>query len=506
MPGPKLKATLRRAMALVVAPLALSGWVACDQIAGIREGTLVGRDGGADGGARDATSDGEGPADARLDATVDSLPPVDVVVPSEAASGSVACTVEAFSLVVVDDLSTRRTGPMTYVPILGIFPLTDDTTTVTIVAQLEGDTQEFLGYTVQFGTPATPPQILTGGFTDGGVELMGTIADPGGFGNAALTTYYSGHTAIGFEQGLQVVQLPNTSQDQLFGFGYPLANLGTFAVNSAAFAQTSGTSAVWIAAGREHPALRADLFVGAGSTTDGGSGGVANYRSTQNFFVLANPQIFVVGSTIYAIVSGVLPNGTTVIEVPSDLSDAGTQGLITGPDASTVVFAAHRSVASASKVVVLAASQTSQGTFATYGASVDPGMLASLVVGQSPFVQNAPVSPTELPYTNTSAAWSNDELFLFGVPADLTGPVPGAALVWLGPDGHVVSSTSTSGGPIVVAKDPIVASAIAVQDSFLETRAHMVLAWVQRVTTDAGTQYDRLAAERVVCQPAPGGD
>jgi hypothetical protein len=155
-------------------------------------------------------------------------------------------------------------------------------------------------------------------------------------------------------------------------------------------------------------------------------------------------------------------------------------------------------------VVILAGSQTSQGTFATYGASVDPGILASLVVGQSPFVQNALVSPTELPYTNTSAAWSKDELFVFGVPADVTGPFSSAALLWLGPDGHVVSSSSTSGGPIVVASNPIVASAVAVQDSFLEARAHLVVAWVERVTT-AGTQYDRLAAERVVCQPAPGG-
>jgi hypothetical protein len=195
-----------------------------------------------------------------------------------------------------------------------------------------------------------------------------------------------------------------------------------------------------------------------------------------------------------------------VIEVPADLSDAGTQGVITGPDAATLVVAAHPSGAQTSKVVVLDRSQYSQGAFATYGASVDPPNLGSLVVGQSPFAQNPPVSPTELPYTSTSAAWSGDELFVFGVPADVTGPVAGAALLWLGPDGHVVSSSSTSGAPIVVARNPIVATAIAAQDTFGEARAHLVVAWVERVTTDAGAQYDVLAAERVVCQPpSPGG-
>ncbi len=84
----------------------------------------------------------------------------------------------------------------------------------------------------------------------------------------------------------------------------------------------------------------------------------------------------------------------------------------------------------------------------------------------------------------------------------MTGPLPGAALLWLGPSGHVVSSSSTSGQPIVVAENPIVATAVAPQDTFGEARAHLVMAWVERVTTDAGTQYDTLWAERVVCEPA----
>jgi hypothetical protein len=504
-----------RPMALVVGCVALPLWVACNQIAGIQEGTPGDRDGGADAsgadgtipdsGANDAKPGADAPADARLDATLDTNPPSDVTMP-EAAPGPVACTVEAFSLVAVDDLSARNAGFTTFAPVIGIFPLTDDPTTVTVVAQLDGDFQELLGYTVTFGQTTNLPTSLTGGFTDGGITLFGTVVDPGGFGNAALTTYFTGRIATGFEEGLQVVQLPNTTQDLLFGLGYPLANLGEFSVNSATFAQTSAKSAVWVAAGRDHPVLRGDIYVGAGSSDDGGSPGVAVDRSTQNFYQLANPQIFEMGSTIYAMTPGVVPNGTTVIEVPSDLSDAGTQELITGPDAATLVIAAHRSVADPSRAIVLAESQTSQGAFATYGASVAPGSLGTLVVGQPPFVQNPPLSPTELPSTSTSAVWSGDELFLFGVPADVTGPLPGAALLWLGPDGHVVSSSSTSGGqPIVVAKNPIVATAVAAQDTFGEARAHVVVAWVEQVTTDAGTQYGRLWTERVVCQPAPSG-
>jgi hypothetical protein len=496
-------------MALAVGCLALSGWVACDQIAGIKEGTLGVSDGGTDASGADSTIPDSGPSDAkpdadatgdaRLDATLDGD---SAVTSPEAATGPVACTVESFSATPVDDLSSRNAGFTTFAPVIGIFPLTDDPTTVTVVAQLDGDFQEFLGYTVTFQQTTNLPDSLTGGFTDGGIELWGTIADPGGFGNAALTTYFTGRIATGFEEGLQVVQLPNTTKDFLFGLGYPLANLGEFSVNSAVFAQTSVRSAVWMAAGRDHPVLRGDIFVGSGSSDDGGSPGVAADRSTQNFYQLANPQIFLMGSTIYAMTPGVVPNGTTVIEVPSDLSDAGTQGLITGPDAATLVIAAHPSVADPSKAIVLAESQTSQGAFATYGASVAPGSLGSLVVGQPPFVQNPPLSPTELPSTSTSAVWSGDELFLFGVPADVTGPTPGAALLWLGPDGHVVSSSSTSGQPIVVAKNPIVATAVATQDTFGEARAHVVVAWVERVTTDAGTQYDRLWAQRVVCQPS----
>jgi hypothetical protein len=507
-----------RMAALALGSLALPAWLACDQIAGIEEGTLGVRDGGGDGlapdgtipdtGASDAPAHGDATTDAGRDATTDTTSPVDVLVPSEAAPGPVLCTVTAFTGVTVDNLSTRTSGATTFAPIVGVFPMTDDQNTVTVVAQVEGDNTQLLGYTVQFGPQGNPPQSqsLTGDFADGGFELMGTIADPGGFGNAVLTTYYTGHIATGFETGLQVIQLPNTSNDLFLGIGYPIANLGPFAIDSAAFAQTSSKSAVWMAAGRERPLLRADIFVGAGSTLDGGSAGVGVEQSTQNFYQLVDPQLFVVGSTIYGLVPGVVPNGTTVFEVPSDLSDAGTQGLITGPDAATLLFSAHPSASDASAVTVLAGSQTAQGAFATYGATVDPASLGSLVVGQSPFVQNPPVSPAELPYTSTSAVWSGDELFLFGVPADVTGPTPGAALLWLGPDGHVVSSTSTSGGqPVVVSRNPIVATAIAVQDNFGESRAHLVVAWIERVTTDAGAQYDILVSERVVCQPPGGG-
>ncbi len=88
----------------------------------------------------------------------------------------------------------------------------------------------------------------------------------------------------------------------------------------------------------------------------------------------------------------------------------------------------------------------------------------------------------------------------------MTEPLAGAGLLWLGPDGHVVSSTSSSSGlPIVVSGRPIVGTAIAAQDNFGEERADLVVAWIERAATDAGRLYDTLWAERVICQPTSSG-
>jgi hypothetical protein len=64
-----------------------------------------------------------------------------------------------------------------------------------------------------------------------------------------------------------------------------------------------------------------------------------------------------------------------------------------------------------------------------------------------------------------------------------------------------VSSRATSGGKIVTTPNQIAGSAVAAQDNFGELRADLVVAWIERVTTDAG-QYDRLLASQVICQPA----
>lgn len=495
-----------RLLTIAGAYLAFPAWLGCTALAGIHEGTPGVL---ADGGSNDGTlpevgstdaSDAEAKAAAPFDAGGDTSPAV------EAAAGPIACTFVRFSRVVVDDLSTRDSGPTTYAGAIGIVPLSNLAGTAVVVAQLEGDEQEFLGYMVQYGQTSTPPalvtpDLLTGYAPEGGIDLVATIADPNGFGNAALTTYRTAKTADGFEQGLQFVSLPSSSKDYLFApESYPLADLGLFRTNSAALAQTSDASAAWIAAGTEAPVLKGAIRAGSGSA-DGGAPRWAEIASSgQDFYQLGNPQLFVVGGTLYAIVAGVAPQGAaTVFQVSTDFPDASTQGLIAGPDAASVVFAAHPSVVDSSKVIVLAASQTGPGgTFETAGATVDPQRLASLVIGQSPFVQNPAVSPSDLPLYVASEAWSGDELFLFGAAGDKSG---NAVLVWMGPDGHLVSAS----GPIVIPAGPIVASSIAAQDQFDETRADLVVAWVERITTGVGVEFDRLLSAQVTCEPAPAG-
>ena len=436
------------------------------------------------------------PQDARPDA-----PPV-----PEAAPPPVACTLVRFSRVVVDDLSTREGGPTTYANTIGIVPLSDVSGTAIVVAQLQGDEHEFLGYTVQYGVTSRPPALvtpdpLTGFAPDGGIDLLATIADPHGFGNAALTTYRTLRTAVGNQQGLQLVSLPNTSQDFLFApLSYPVADLGLFRTNAGALAQTSDASAVWVASGTEGPVLTGAVRAGAGSADGGQSRWAELVASGQDFYQLGNPQLFVMGTTLYAVTAGVVPQeGATVFEVSTDFPDASTQGLIGGPDAGSVVFAAHPSTTDPSKVIVLAGSQTGPGgTFVTTGATVDPQALVSLIIGQSPFVQHGAVSPGQLPLSVASHAWSGDELFLFGAAGDKSGD---AVLAWMAPDGHLVSAS----GPLVTPSGPLVASSIAAQDNHEELRADLIIAWVERITTDAGLEADRLLSAQVTCEPAPAG-
>jgi hypothetical protein len=490
-------------MALVGGCLAVASWLGCGQLLGIEDFTPGVPDGGSDAGSDADATVHVGPDASGSDAPPDSIAPVEA-----SAAPPVACTVVPLSTMEVDDLSARDGGPATYIPTLGIFPLRDDPATFTVVAQLFGDGRELLGYTVTFGQPSAPPQSLTGLFADGGIALVGAIADhPGGFGNAVMTTYTSGQLATGLETGLQVIALPNRRQDPFLGVGYPVANLGPVSVDTAAFAQTSASSAAWIATGREHSALENEVLVGAGDA-DGGSGELVVSHSTQDLDSLGTPQIFVMQGQIFAMLPGWVPGGTTVFEEPLSLSsDPGTQGIITSPDAEVFAFETHQSVLEPLMAVAVAVTQSSDGTFATYGAVFPPQLLNVLAVGQSPFVRASSLLPGDFPHTSTSTAWFEDELFLFGVPAVVTEPLAGAALLWLGRDGHVVSTSSSSGLPIVASGHPIVGTAVAAQDVFGEARADLVVAWIERVTSDAGGQYDTLWTERVVCQPAsPGGD
>jgi hypothetical protein len=486
--------------------------VSCTALGGIHEGTLGGADSGPEGGdgtlpdsspptgdsAADAIDASTRDASGR-DATADAYD-ADASTQGDTAVPPVACTLVPFTTVLVDDLSRQDGGLTTYTGTIGIVPVTDVTTTAVVAAQLAGDENEFLAYEVDLARrTAQPAAPLTGFAQEGGIELVATVPDPHGFGNAVLTTYRTGKLAIGYEEGLQIFTLPDRSGFPFANHGYPLANPGPFRINSAAFSPSSASAATWIVAGTAESSFTGMIFVGGGSAADGSSAGVVVAQSTQTFYQLVNPQIFEVGGTFYALVAGVVDGGTTVFEVPGDFSDAGGQGLIANAGGTSLVLGAHPSAANASQVVVLAGAQTVSGAFATYGATVDPSQLGSLVIGQPPFVENPPISPRDLPLYTMTQAWADDELFLFGGPGDKS---TGATLVWMGADGHIVSSSATSGGgPIVTATSPIVASAIAAQDHFQEDRADLLVAWVVRNTDGAGAQFDRLYAAQVLCEP-----
>ena len=485
--------------------MGFAGWLGCNAIAGIQDGTL----GTLDGGGNDAAdvtvndADGGGAGDAAGDKTNGSDGGLDAMAEAEAGPALASCHIVPNSTVLLDDLSTHDGADLTFAHALGITALSNVGGEAIVVAQTQNENTDFHGYRASYGNPGMPqPALLNGVATKGNIQILQTISDPGGNGNVVLTAY---ETAF-FQQpsfGLQLVPLPNTNNDQFSQGGYELVDLSLTYVNEGFALPTSPTGAYWLASTQGEAISNYTISLGAGFSNDAGAAEqtLALVHTQPNWSVSIAP--FQIGSSLYVVANQFSDAGAGVFTVPADLSSTGTQGTINATGTS-IVLAAHASVGSPGNALVLAGSITNQGMLQTYAATVAPGMLGSLTIGQAPLNMGQLVDPSQIPFDNGGSVWADDELFAVGNPGDKSG---GGTLVWIGPDGHIVSSTATSPGKLIQTSNAVKMCAVAVQDHFGEGRADLVVAWIEQVTPDGGAQpYDQLYSAQVICNPyMPGG-
>jgi hypothetical protein len=479
----------------------IAGWLGCDAIVGIQDGILAPSDGGGNDGADVTTGDGNGGHDATGDTTTTDGG-LDALAEAEAGVTVAACNLVPNSTMVVDDLSTHDGGDREFAHALGITALKNVNGEAIVVTQTQSENQDILAYRASYGNGPSPPVNLAGVATSGGVQIQDTISDPAGNGNVVLTSFVTGFVNQP-AYGLQLIPLPNLNNDQFSQGGYELVNLFLANVNQAHALQTSSSSAIWVASTTGESFFRSNITVGAGFTDDAAAANVNVLTingTSPNWSVDFAP--FVVGNGVYVIANQATEAGAGVYSTPMDFSDAATLGTIGSPSLS-LVFKAHASVGSPGKALVFAGTLDTQGNFDLYGATVDPGMLGSLTVGQPPFTGGT-VSLGDMPFDRGDSVWATDELFAIGTPGDKS---VGAVLVWIAPDGHLVSAASTSGGKLIQTNNAIQLSAVAAQTVLGEGHAELVVAWIERIVPDGGAQpYDVLYSAQAVCnKPTDGG-
>jgi hypothetical protein len=483
----------------------VAGWLGCNAIAGIQEGILAPSDGGIDGADVTTGDTGGGNDSGGGDTTTMTDGGPDAMAEAEAGPLLAACNLVPNSTVLVDDLSTHDGGDLQFGNGLGITSLKNVNGEAIVVVQTQSENNDIRGYRVSYGQGAQGPSYLSGVATKGGIQIQDTISDPNGNGNVVLTSYETSFFTQP-DYGLQLIPLPNDNNELFSSGGYELVDFGLQSVGEAHAMQLSSTGAIWTATTVGESFARSYITVGAGFSDDAGAANqnlVTISGTTPNWSLNIPP--FVVGSSVYVIANQFTDaGGAGVFSAAADLSDGGPLGSI-GAKGMSTVFAAHGSVGSPGKVLVVAGALNNQAMLGIYSATVDPSVLGTLTIGQAPFTGGASVSLGDMPFDRGSGPiWTDDELFAVGTPGDKS---VGGVLAWIGPDGHLVSGASTSGGKLIQTNNAIQKCAIAAQDHIGESHADLVVTWIERMHPEGGAMpYDVLYSAQVVCNPyMPGG-
>jgi hypothetical protein len=511
-------------VSIVLVAVAVGMGAGCNLIAGIDEATLVdastdargaGLDGShphdtsvADGRSQhDSTTPGDGGAgqDARHEAG-----------PPDAAAPVIICTASG-NPTLVDDPAARDAGSTSFnVGGSGIFitPINGENS-FSIEAQLNDNSGTFnqTGFIVyQGGLPGSfsnnslpqPP------ITSGNVRLIDvTTYGSGANVSAAALISYEDENGSGSVLALQPIP---TTPGPIGGSPIPLSaptstqEFGGFL--APANPNDAGDTIAYIVTST-NTASQSVLMVGVGPGVDGAAPmAVPIETSATQIQLTGDEPFFTAGQDIYAFLARIDagipggPDGGLVDYVVSDdLKDAGAAGFILPPGAEWGFLGLKASAIDPTKVIVLAAVAQSDGSILTYGATVPPDQLAGIKIGAAPFT----VAPKSLPaadvvFSNSSKAWSADELVGVGVTPAGTG----VNLVWLSPTGRIV----TTAPGVISNRSPIIATAVQFEELDGENLgAKFDVAWIEQDSNEAGAlTFQRLYAQEISCTAAVGGD
>ncbi len=409
------------------------------------------------------------------------------------------CAIDVNSRILVDSTSNYdAAGGAGFVHGLW-FAKTTTYNQIFVFAQLASDPTEFFEYDVDFNQQAVLANHSWRGLGAGkGAQLIDVSTTPAGANavtNAALATAPGPASGMGTSSDIQVIPLPSDFSGFFPGNPFKVGNL-LANVQSGVFLQPTRTSADWLLATQGNSISRYNIVTGTGTTTDASAFGQILAASTTTKYSVDDAPFLDIGGWLYAFVGGVDPEGgLTAFQLPDDLGDAAATTI---PNSvGTRILTARPSARAPSNALVLAAAPVSAGTEQQiFQAVAPPSQLTSAAIGSPPYTRSAVLQAVELPLVNAATASLDDETAIVGPRPDGTG----LYLVWLGPDGRVVSHPATSGA-LLNLSDTVQSAAVQFDQHTGEAGATLFVAWIE----DMPDGSQRIYAIKVLCSPPPSG-
>jgi hypothetical protein len=485
-----------------------AGMLGCTTVAGIKEGhpgepadSGAPADSASDStlpnqpdGEADGTTPGDGGPDAPYDGPADS--------PPDAPSPELACSVIESSRILVDDSANEdAAGGAGFINGVWIAKSTTENQ-IFVFTQLAADPTQFLEYDVDFNAGSSFVGRGWTGIGDGrGVQLIDVSTAVSGTTvvNAALATFPAGGSGKGPSTGLQVIPLPPSFTGFIPGNPVIVADAFLADIQSGVFVQTTTTSADWLVATQGTNIQRYNVFAGSGSDADASGPQQILATSTTTPYDVTNAPLLDMGGSLYAMVSGIDPSGSvSVFAEPDDFSADASASTIGGSTHGRVLTARPSTVDPTSALVLMVVPEASQLQARVFGAITPPGRLSSLAAGAAPWTGGSLLGLAEVPSASAGIGWLDDETALIGPTQDGSG----LQLLWIGPDGRLVSHSATSGVLLPGGSNQVAGSAVQFDKHFGETQGTLFAVWIENIPA-RGSQ--RIYAIKVSCAP-PGAD
>jgi hypothetical protein len=249
------------------------------------------------------------------------------------------------------------------------------------------------------------------------------------------------------------------------------------------------------------------LTVGVGSAQNPNGPQVTLLSSPTTDYNADNVPFFHMGSNYYAFDDNIADAGnnnqaSTVLEIPDNLGDGGKRAIVNSPEGFSAIMGARPAVSDRTKVDVIGAGialdDAGNPTIQVMGAQLPPDQLMQLSLTPPQFPEAYALSFGDVAFDGTGKAWMDDEFLSVGTPGDQSG---GVVLLWLGPDGHPVSSRANS-GKIIDTANAVKVSAVYGNQHFNESGGTLFIAWIESILPDGSVGiHEQLWAAKVSCSP-----